>query len=315
MLAKDWYDLGPTGSIRSWPSNAISPDPYHAGPRSPLRDLVPNGDCPRMIKVDLAHTYAISGFGKDELASTLVLLACRCRVWGGNNIPDQLNAAYVSFYSWCSHRKKTSTIKSFDKEELKITSSLVWTSHDTALQLISLIPLPLKVFLTMSPLNLVPTLRLQQFPRGLGKGSDAALVGRWLQTAMAEMDENMIPATCWSCSAVVVKRTCFISPCYPVTEANCRDLFKVAKWGCNSTNSFFRTLYCGKLWLTREEAEAAVFNGWNMVDTFLHFLVAKISCMQNLWHIINATSMVVFLRKLMALAALSVPASDGPSTM
>ena len=125
MLAKDWYDLGPTGSIRSWPSNAISPDPYHAGPRSPLRDLVPNGDCPRMIKVDLAHTYAISGFGKDELASTLVLLACRCRVWGGNNIPDQLNAAYVSFYSWCSHRKKTSTIKSFDKEELKITSSLV----------------------------------------------------------------------------------------------------------------------------------------------------------------------------------------------
>ena len=72
----------------------------------------------------------------------------------------------------------------------------------------SLIPLPLKVFLTMSPLNLVPILRLQQFPRGLGKGSDAALVGGWLQTTMAEMDENMIPATCWSCSVLVVNGTC-----------------------------------------------------------------------------------------------------------
>ena len=38
-------------------------------------------------------------------------------------------------------------------------------------------------------------LRLQSFPRGLGKGSDAALVGAWLQTVMADLDETMVPAT------------------------------------------------------------------------------------------------------------------------
>ena len=38
-------------------------------------------------------------------------------------------------------------------------------------------------------------LRLQTFPRGLGKGSDAALVGAWLQTVMADLDETMMPAT------------------------------------------------------------------------------------------------------------------------
>ena len=38
-------------------------------------------------------------------------------------------------------------------------------------------------------------LRLQTFPRGLGKGSDAALVGAWLQTVMADLDESMVQAT------------------------------------------------------------------------------------------------------------------------
>jgi hypothetical protein len=38
-------------------------------------------------------------------------------------------------------------------------------------------------------------LRLQQFPRGLGKGSDAALVSAWLQTVMQGMDESMVPVT------------------------------------------------------------------------------------------------------------------------
>jgi hypothetical protein len=54
-----------------------------------------------------------------------------------------------------------------------------------------------------------------------------------------------------------------------MTKVECQDLFQVAKCGCNSTNSFMRTVYCGKLWLTRAEAENAVYNGWNMADTFI----------------------------------------------
>ena len=54
-----------------------------------------------------------------------------------------------------------------------------------------------------------------------------------------------------------------------MTKVECQDLFQVAKWGCNSTNAFMRTVYCGRLWLTRTEAENAVYNGWNMADTFI----------------------------------------------
>ena len=37
--------------------------------------------------------------------------------------------------------------------------------------------------------------RLQSFPRGLGKGSDAALVSAWLHSVMSPMDESMVPDT------------------------------------------------------------------------------------------------------------------------
>lgn len=40
-------------------------------------------------------------------------------------------------------------------------------------------------------------LRLQSFPRGLGKGSDAALIGAWLETVMMPLDESMVPAASW----------------------------------------------------------------------------------------------------------------------
>lgn len=44
-----------------------------------------------------------------------------------------------------------------------------------------------------------PSVRLKQFPRGLGKGSDSAVMGRWLETILREMarDETLIPVT-WS---------------------------------------------------------------------------------------------------------------------
>ena len=41
-----------------------------------------------------------------------------------------------------------------------------------------------------------PLLRLQSFPRGLGKGSDAALVGGWLESVLTPVDPQTVPAAC-----------------------------------------------------------------------------------------------------------------------
>lgn len=122
--SKDWYDFTPQGSIRSWPSNGVSPDPFHRGEIAALRNVQPNGDSPTMLKVDVAHTYAIQGFGKDELASTLIFLAVHCEAWGPGNIDVQLAAAFQSFEQYLLRSHKTSTIKGFTKEELKIKSTL-----------------------------------------------------------------------------------------------------------------------------------------------------------------------------------------------
>ena len=78
-----------------------------------------------MIKVDLAHTHSIAGWGKDELASTLVFLAARCEPFGPGTLDFQLEEAYGSFREWCKANHKVTSITEFTKSELKITSPLV----------------------------------------------------------------------------------------------------------------------------------------------------------------------------------------------
>ena len=41
------------------------------------------------------------------------------------------------------------------------------------------------------------------------------------------------------------------------------------RWGIHASNCFFRTIYCGKLWLSRSQAMHAVEHGWNMLDSKL----------------------------------------------
>ena len=41
------------------------------------------------------------------------------------------------------------------------------------------------------------------------------------------------------------------------------------RWGLKSTSKFFRIIYCGRLWLTRMEAEQVVFHGWNLLASLL----------------------------------------------
>ena len=97
--------------------------PFKRGRKAPIRNLI-GGDDPERICIDIAHTYAIAGYGKDELASTLILLAVRCCVWGDAAYEIQLARAFESFSSWCSQMHKTSTILDFSKKELKILSLL-----------------------------------------------------------------------------------------------------------------------------------------------------------------------------------------------
>lgn len=81
-------------------------------------------DDPRAVKVDLAHTYAIAGFGKNDAASTLVFLAVRCASFGDGRFEEQLHNGWLSFKRWCVQNGKNTSIHDFAKEDLKITSSL-----------------------------------------------------------------------------------------------------------------------------------------------------------------------------------------------
>lgn len=121
---KEWYDMTPQGRLRNLPSNAVNPDPFHSGAMASLRKIKPNGDSPNMIKIDLAHTYAIAGWGKDELASSLVFLSIHCKVFGGGSIDQKLDAAYLDFKRWCATNHKFTTIREFSLSELKIASLL-----------------------------------------------------------------------------------------------------------------------------------------------------------------------------------------------
>ena len=121
LCTEDWHVLGPSGNIRSLRSNSVIPDPYKAGRKSPLRDL-PGGSDPKMVKIDIAHTFAIAGYGKDDLASSIIFLAVRCNLWGNAAYQTQLENAWVSFKAWCVANRRHTTILEFSNKELKISS-------------------------------------------------------------------------------------------------------------------------------------------------------------------------------------------------
>ena len=155
----------------SWPVNGAAPSPFHNGPEAALRQLS-RGQAPQNhILIDLAHTYARAGLGKDWLASVLVFVAVRCSIFGSmRRFEDQLDAAYSDFRQWCRLHQKATTIQDFGKTELKITSR-----HG-------------------NPKRVSVPPRLQQYPGGLGKGSDSALVGAWLDDTLRPWSAEMVPA-------------------------------------------------------------------------------------------------------------------------
>ena len=123
----------------------------------------------RHIRIDLAHTWAIAGFGKDWMASVLVFLAVHCSCFGRGNLDVKLELAYGSFREWLRSTGKVSSISDFSKSELKITLGL-GTSDSFC------------------------NLRLQDYPRGLGKGSDTGRLGGWYDTVLAGLRPENVPA-------------------------------------------------------------------------------------------------------------------------
>ena len=118
---EDWTDLSRSGSTRSWPRNGVAPSPFKPGRRAAIRNMLPSGGH-RTIRIDIAHTYAIAGWGKDQLVSLLVLCAVRANLWGRAGYEEQLRRAFESFQEWCRVHSKTSTVLDFSKKELKISS-------------------------------------------------------------------------------------------------------------------------------------------------------------------------------------------------
>lgn len=108
--------------MRRWPKNGVASCPFKAGAPAAVRSIQPHGNLPSMIKIDIAHTYAIAGYGKDELASTLVFLAVRCNAFGAGGFEHQLDLAYADFRRYCTAAGKRTTIDDFSKKELKIKS-------------------------------------------------------------------------------------------------------------------------------------------------------------------------------------------------
>ena len=132
LPSKDWTDLSRNGATRNWPKHGVSPSPFHRGRKASIRNMLPSGGV-KTIRIDLAHTYAIAGWGKEQVASLLVLVAVRCSLFGNGGYEDQLNWAYDSFSEWCRLHSKTSTIHEFSKKELKISSLLEQTTFFTGL--------------------------------------------------------------------------------------------------------------------------------------------------------------------------------------
>lgn len=193
--------------MRSLTPSATNPNPFKADePRSPLRDLL-TGDDTRYIRIDPAHTFAIDGIGKDFLASTIVMLV---RMWhfGRGNAGHALQNAYASFMAYCSARKKTTSIQDFSFATLKL-----------------------------------PQNTLKGFPRGLGKGHDAAVLGAWL----AEEVQQISAAS--------------VDPQY-------RDILEVIKLTCCSNDRFWRTIYEHGVWIPYDVGVQIVQDGWAFTDGY-----------------------------------------------
>ncbi|CAK9031900.1 unnamed protein product [Durusdinium trenchii] len=204
-LATNWWDL--KGSFKRLRPEDVNPEPYKRDHRSPLRDLLfLRGDA-KYIRIDPAHTFAIDGVGKSYYASAVVLLMMM-GWFGGSNHDERFKNAYSRFMAFCAAHGKSTSIHDFSFKTFKL-----------------------------------PVGSLRAYPRGLGKGHDAAILGSWLDQELQQIDVALV-------------------------APEFRDMIAVLKWSCAAINRFWRAIYGNGIWLHRTVAAQIVQDGWAWIDGY-----------------------------------------------
>ena len=122
---KEWWDVKDT--MKNLPSDHDPGNIFKDDWYSPLRSL-PTGDCPKYIRIDPAHTFAIDGIGKSYLGSAIVLLMHMG--WFGNGNKDEKFAyAFSRFISWCEAHGKNTSITEFSYASLKLPQNSFLVHH------------------------------------------------------------------------------------------------------------------------------------------------------------------------------------------
>ncbi|CAE7340943.1 unnamed protein product [Symbiodinium microadriaticum] len=120
----DWYDCSKEALTRARAQVPL-PSPFKEDePPAPFLRLPTIAYDRGAVKPDVAHTYAIVGWGKDLAASSLILLY-RLRVFPGRSLQQCLDFAYNDFREYCHRRSKCTSIDHFSLKTLKVESPLV----------------------------------------------------------------------------------------------------------------------------------------------------------------------------------------------
>ncbi|CAL1132202.1 unnamed protein product [Cladocopium goreaui] len=202
--SKEWWNVKDT--LKTLPGDATNPAAFKVGTRSPLRDL-PTGDATKYIRIDPAHTFAIDGVGKDFLASCIIMMI-RAGHFGNGSVPHCFQNAYASFLAYCNAYNKNTSITEFGYNTFKL-----------------------------------PQNTLNKYPRGLGKGYDAAVVGAWLV-----QEVNIINLDS--------------------ADDDFKDILSVIRYTASASDRFWRTLYRYGVWIPRKVGTKLVNDGWQMTDGY-----------------------------------------------
>ena len=121
---QDWYDCSKDALTHAHAQSPL-PSPFkEEEPPAPFLRLPTIAYDRQAIKPDVAHTYAIVGWGKDLAASSLILLY-RLRVFTGRSLQVALDEAYSDFREYCHERQKSTSIDNFSLQTFKVESHLV----------------------------------------------------------------------------------------------------------------------------------------------------------------------------------------------
>ncbi|CAK9113451.1 unnamed protein product, partial [Durusdinium trenchii] len=100
----EWWDMSRSGRLRNLAPGYHNPSPYKRNMHSPVFDLA-GGSSPHRIRTDPVHTYHI-GYGKDEHASVVVLLAYLGHFGARGSMDKKLEDAFERFATWCKSNSK-----------------------------------------------------------------------------------------------------------------------------------------------------------------------------------------------------------------